>query len=143
GIAMRRRKLIAAVGLTVVVAVGAFVLWPRPDPLTLENCSRIKVGMSREEVRAMIGPPGRFHTGTIIVIGAVKPNQFYNPDGDAVYESDRAGRRDIWASDSVYVVLGYDPSGAVVSGTVCAAVRDPSLYSFLWRAKLLWRKWFP
>jgi hypothetical protein len=49
---MRRRKRLAVVGLAVLVAVGALVLWPRPDRITRENGDRIKDGMSRAEVGA-------------------------------------------------------------------------------------------
>ena len=59
---MRRRKLIAAVGL---VAVGAFVMWPRMDRITRENFDRISKGMSRAEVEAILGPPGDYSGGPV------------------------------------------------------------------------------
>jgi outer membrane protein assembly factor BamE (lipoprotein component of BamABCDE complex) len=59
---MRSRKLLWAVGLAVLVAVRVFVLWSRPDRITEENFSRIKVGMSREEVHAILGSPDDYRT---------------------------------------------------------------------------------
>jgi hypothetical protein len=54
-----------AVGLAVLVGVGAF-LWLRPNPalrITHENCDRIRAGMTRAEVEAILGPPGDYTTG--------------------------------------------------------------------------------
>ena len=62
---MRRRKLIALAGLAVLVAAGAFVLWPRPDRITRANYDRIRMGMSRAEVEAILGPPGDYTTGPV------------------------------------------------------------------------------
>jgi hypothetical protein len=51
-------------GLAVVVAAGAVVLWPRlPSRITRENFDRLKKGMSRAEVEAILGPPGDCRTG--------------------------------------------------------------------------------
>jgi hypothetical protein len=60
---MRNRKLRwAAAGLALValLAAGAFVMWPRPDRITRENYQRIRYGMSRGEVEAILGPPGDY-----------------------------------------------------------------------------------
>jgi hypothetical protein len=59
---MRRQKLLVAlVVLAVVVAAGVVVLWPQPLSLIRqENYERIKVGMSRAEVEAILGPPRPF-----------------------------------------------------------------------------------
>jgi hypothetical protein len=62
---MRRKKLLAALAvLAVVLAAGAFVLWPPPERVTWENFERISVGMSRADVVAILdGPPGDYTTG--------------------------------------------------------------------------------
>jgi hypothetical protein len=63
---MRRRTLLVAlVGLAVVAAVGVFVAGPSPEPslVTRENFDRIKGGMSRVDVAAILGPPGDYRTG--------------------------------------------------------------------------------
>jgi hypothetical protein len=47
-----------------LVAVGAFVLWPRPDRITQENFDRIlQENMNRAEVDSLLGPPGDYRTG--------------------------------------------------------------------------------
>jgi len=66
---MRRRTLLVALaGLAVVVAVGVVVLWPRADRITEANFERIRVGMSRTDVEAILGPPGDFRTDESIVL---------------------------------------------------------------------------
>jgi hypothetical protein len=62
---MRRRKLLpGAVAVLVTLAgVAALVLWPRADRVTRANFDRIRVGMSRAEVEAILGPPGDYRTG--------------------------------------------------------------------------------
>jgi hypothetical protein len=65
---MRRRKLLVTLaGLAVVVAVGVFVPGPSPEPslVTRENFDRIKGGMSRADVEAILGPPGDYRTGPV------------------------------------------------------------------------------
>jgi hypothetical protein len=62
---MRRRKLRWVVAAGVALGLACFValaLWPRPDRITQENCDRITRGMSREEVCALLGPPGDSRT---------------------------------------------------------------------------------
>jgi hypothetical protein len=80
---MRRRTLLVALaGLPVVVAAGAVVLWPRtPSRITLENCNRIREGMSRAEVEAILGPPGDYRTGPGETgHGMGTENMFWTPD---------------------------------------------------------------
>jgi hypothetical protein len=50
-------------GVGLLLGAGVFVLWPRPDRITQENCDRIKEGMSFAEVEAILGPPGDYRTG--------------------------------------------------------------------------------
>jgi hypothetical protein len=61
---MRRRKLRwVLAGLAVLLlAVGGFVLWPRPNRVARENFDRIREGMTRAEVEAILGPPGDYQT---------------------------------------------------------------------------------
>ena len=60
---MRRRKLLVVLAGLAVVAAGVVVLWPRPDRITRENCDRIRPGMTRAEVEAILGPPDDYRTG--------------------------------------------------------------------------------
>jgi hypothetical protein len=65
---MRRRKLLVALlGLAVIVAAGAFALWPPTTTpgLTQDNFDRIQRGMSRSTVEAILGPPEDVQRGGI------------------------------------------------------------------------------
>ena len=63
---MRRRKLLVAlaVGVVVLVGVAALVAWPWGERITPDNINRIMAGMSRAEVEAILGPPGDFRQAT-------------------------------------------------------------------------------
>jgi hypothetical protein len=50
-------------GPLAVVVAGVSLRWLRPDRLTPENCSHIKLRVSRAEVRTTIGPPGDYPEG--------------------------------------------------------------------------------
>jgi len=61
---MRRRTVILGLaGLAVMFAVVAVVLRPRPDRITREDYDRIRPGMTRAEVEAILGPPDDYRTG--------------------------------------------------------------------------------
>jgi hypothetical protein len=59
--------LVALAGLAVVIAAGVVVLWPREDRVTRGNFDRIRAGMSRAEVEAILGPPGDYTTGPLSI----------------------------------------------------------------------------
>jgi hypothetical protein len=54
---MRRRKLLVALVGLAVVAATVILLWLPRDPITLKNFDRILKGMTRAEVKAILGPP--------------------------------------------------------------------------------------
>jgi hypothetical protein len=63
-IVMRKRKrLFLVAGLAGLLVVGAFVLLPRPERITLENSGRVQPGMTLDDVEAILGPPGDYRTG--------------------------------------------------------------------------------
>jgi hypothetical protein len=143
---MRRRKLLAAVGLAVLVAAGAFVLWPRLDRITDENFDRIQEGMSRAEVEAIFGgPPGDYRAGPTTydadldanrvpreILGLVRTTQ----DGDDVFD---------WAGDHGHAIVVFDSTGIYRDGWFHSTQRvhqtPPDM--LLWRLKRQWRRWFP
>jgi hypothetical protein len=144
---MRRRKLLVAVGLAVLVAVGVFVLWPRPNRITRENFDRIKEGLNSTEVEAILGPPGDYTTGPLqhvpwhglsIFSGEPPPiddyvlsSRWY--DGDEVVQ---------WRSDNAIFYVYFGSSGRV--HTKCLSyvgrIDQSPLDNLLWRAKRLWRR---
>jgi hypothetical protein len=145
---MRRWKLLGAMGLAVLVAVGVFVLWPRPDRITRENCDRIRKGMSRAEVYAILGPPGDYGTGPVkyetapyIALSAHNNLEHFSqrPEGQG-YAT--------WQSDSALAFVNFSDAGCVddrVPAYFFKGGRVPQgpFDNLLWRAKRLWRRWFP
>jgi hypothetical protein len=140
---MRRRKLIAAVGPAVLVTAGAFVLWPQTNRITRENYERIRDGMSRAEVESLLGAAGDYRTGPVgyetaeykeavgrpasILIGGIKPARWF---GDYAL---------------VEVAFGQDGRALDSESAFYSGVKLPQdpLDNLVWRAKRVWRRWFP
>jgi hypothetical protein len=135
---MRTRKLVAAVGLAVVVAVGAFVLWPRQDRITRENYGRIQPGMPRAEVEAILGPPGDYTTRRNRYHG-----QYWRPDGLKSY-----GVGFYWMDDTGLIVLYFSHQTNDVGGMEFedigpdARIEASPFETLRWRVERRWRKWF-
>jgi hypothetical protein len=144
---MQRRKLrwvLAGLAVLLLVA-GAFVLWPQPERITLENFYRIREGMSRDEVVAILGPPGDHSTRPVYTPGPdsgrpdpVIRRKFYSdPDPEKSRES--------WIGDSGCIVVlsgGHRGPRLVVFAPV-SGPQQSRLENLLWRAKRQWRRWFP
>src|SRR6516162_2477131 len=114
---MRRRTLLVVlVGLAVVVAVGAVVLWPQPPSrITRENYDRIREGMSRAEAQAILGPPGDYTTGPLATWAREHTHrwrQTYVPADDDEPQEELI--IDVRQSDSAFVRVRYGRSGTPV-----------------------------
>jgi hypothetical protein len=146
---MRKRKLLVVLAaLAVVVAAGAVVLWPRPERVTKENYDRIRAGMTRAEVEAILGPPGDYRTGH----GEMDYGGTWLSDPGPGFalrtswgpgESTKYLRAD-WMGDSFGIVILIGQSGSVVHklGLPRRTPQGP-LGNLLWRLKRQWRRWFP
>jgi hypothetical protein len=115
-----------------LVAAGAFVLWPRSTRMTRENFDRIRDGMSRVEVEAVLGPPGDYRTGPQQCLPSFKEV------GEWATVSD-------WFADEAFFSVGFDESGGVVWTRLVptSRVEQGPLENLCWRAKRQWRKCFP
>jgi hypothetical protein len=127
---LRRLILLAMLALLAAVAFVALVTWPRSDRATQENFNRIRRGMSRAEVEAILGPPGDYRSGEThdFVTRGWLP-------GDL-----------IWETDHVIIIVHFHESGRVRFQSIqLVSVRDSSdpLDKLFWLAKRQWRKWFP
>src|SRR5262249_499122 len=62
-----------AVGVVAVAlaVAGFFVPCPDPAPVSFSNYQRVRLGMSQEDVRALLGPPGTHFTRS--------PHRFWDP----------------------------------------------------------------
>ncbi len=130
---MRRHKwkLLALVGL-VLAGVSAFATWPRPDRITEENYFRIKQGMSRTEVEAILGPPGDYRNG---------PTTNAGPE----YLLYRRSRSEDWRGDTGVIRIEFDDSGRVTWVDFGSDYRVDRVRFLnpLEQAKWQWRRWFP
>jgi hypothetical protein len=148
---MRRRTLfVALAGLAVVVAAGVVVLWPQPSSrITRENFERIKEGMSREEVEAILGPPCDFSTGPLVRVRANRPpNPFSVENFDPITVIGSGDNREellVWKIDRQLISINFGPSGRVEDLWMhdVARVNQTAFENLLWRLKRQWRRWFP
>jgi hypothetical protein len=126
---MRRRKLLVALaGLAVAVASGLVVLWPS-SRTTQDNSDRIKIGMTRAEVQAILGPPGDYRTN------APPPRGW--PSG--------SGLRSTWEADdgTIQVVFNSDDCVASCSFFPNAGERRDGFNQVLGWVNRQWHRWFP
>jgi hypothetical protein len=150
---MRRRKLIAAVGLAVVVAVGTFVCWPRVNRCTQVNfVVGIRPGMTLAEVEAVIGPPGDYRTirtvnpflsSRTVSSPAMRAKLTYARE--LVFVSkDESHEYLVWLGDEgdgfVWLCAGVVDSKGFTTREKVAQTR---LDDLLWRAERLWYRCFP
>jgi hypothetical protein len=136
---VRSRKLRwTLAGLVVPVAVVAFVLWPRPSRITLQNGNLIRLGMSRQEVLDILGPPGDYSTYDVdLIYPGPRPHVTLRgtfPDG----------RFAEWLSDSAVVFLSFHGERVTRMEVLEVQIIDHGPFgNLLWRVKRQWRKLFP
>jgi hypothetical protein len=135
---MRRRKLLGVLaGLSVlVVAVGAFVLWPRTRShgMHLAGFDLVHEGMTHGEVAAILGPP-ICHRKGLPIEDYMDMYRFTPPP--TTYA--------IWGNDDWRWYVFYDAAGRT-NGTTLSRVKAPespgSVAWFVSRIERLWQKWF-
>jgi hypothetical protein len=130
---MRKRTLLVALAaLAVVGAAGVVVLWPRADRITEANLERIKEGMSRAEVDAILGgPPGDYRTG---------PTE---PGRRTVFTLGPPPER--WLADAGVAYVSFDDAGRVQD--LHFSPNEPAdigpFDKLIWRLQRQWHRWFP
>jgi hypothetical protein len=137
---VRKRRWIMLVTLAAVLIGGvAFAWWTRPPRVTWQNCERVKLGMSRAEVEAILGPPGDYRSGETDAVSV--------PDPDALSLSEATGdaadfsSSERWESDVASLSLFFDASGRVTRKDYTRQhLEDQSpLDNLRWQADRLWR----
>jgi hypothetical protein len=115
----------------VVLVVGVVVVWratrPAPWVLGLEQVAAIDEGMTRAEVRAVLGrAPGAYGatpaygSALMVASGALEPNLVVvvlGPDGQARAVDSATGAKipvDGWQTRDGMLVVAYDDAGRVV-----------------------------
>jgi hypothetical protein len=132
---MKRKRLLVVLFALVALAVAGTVavLWPRPR-VTKESYERIKLGMTRGEVEAVLGgPPGDYTNGPTRA-GRLEPEEeiahdvswpggSYEPWGEW------------WEGDTADVMVRFSPSGLAVWKRCRQREREEQTTS----EKILWR----
>ncbi len=132
---MWKRKL--AQWLLVTVSAVALVLWfARPSSLTRQQFNRIKVGMSRAQVEAILGPPGDYRSAESESDGS--PRQPGDRFGDF-----GGGGSESWDTDTGIASVEFDSSQNVCGGHFWSTKRsrDDLAYNVAWRFIHRWAKW--
>jgi hypothetical protein len=130
----RRKLLVTLAGLLVF---AAFIYAPCLSLITRRNYDRIQVGMTQDEVEAILGSPGDFRNAEneYDMAPEHQPADVFgrgNPSGNLTT---------LWRSDAADVGLNFDQSGKVGSGIFCymrTTSHDP-LHNLQWRAQRRWR----
>jgi hypothetical protein len=141
-VAMQRRKLgWVLAGLAVVVAVGAVVLWPRPDRITLEHFEQVAEGMTLAEVEAILGPPGDYRSIRHTEVPPSTPVELICTFGQArvIFKSKS------WHTDGGHASVAFDASGRAAFGFYApqrVVPEDRTWPRVVRRAKELWHRWF-
>jgi hypothetical protein len=150
-------------GLAALAGAAALALWPRADRVTRANFDRIRVGMSRAEVEAILGPPGDYRTGRTkeesdpldppcfdIDETAFNADAYYGLGPDGIWD------QAFWFGNEAYIIVVFksgvvsesrDPRRVGIGGSKSfvrtVKLEQGPLENLLWRAKRQWRKWFP
>ena len=152
---MRRRKLLVALAGLAVVVTGLEALWPLPDRITRENCGRVREGMSRAEVEAILGPPGDYRTAIGVTEYPSDRGTSWRSDPnlndlnltwqeDVDWAQHELFKQTIWVGDTFFVQCRLDDSGYVKDIRVLRRRTTQTAFEgLLWRAKRQWHRWFP
>ncbi len=156
---MRKRRRWALSGLAIaLVALAAYCLSHGPERITRENYKRIREGMTRAEVEAILGPPGDYRSGLGELLLEGSHNSIWAEDEppvpDSILDQDSEPNGKAWDSLSIYyrwfsdnaeVDLRFDDDGRVAGHSFYHRRRtyQPPLDNYVWRVKRQWRRWFP
>jgi hypothetical protein len=105
-----KRRLLLKLGLLALLAIIGFVVivWPRiNERITEENFKQVQKGMTEQEVRDILGPPGVYTARAITGKYFISWNW---PTGAELIE--KWGGRE-WVGDDVTVYVLFDEDGRV------------------------------
>jgi hypothetical protein len=138
---VRRWKLLVALAwLTVVVAAGMVMVWPRPssERITRQNYERIVSDMTPSDVEVILGPPGDYRTGPTQERGAAESAWL-----SATHESSvPTTYGEYWHCDSATILVLIDADGLIGKHHWPCRLKGP-IDTLLWRAKHQRHRWFP
>ncbi len=134
----------AVAGLAALAGAAMFALWPPTPRVTQENFGRIKPGMTRTEVEAILGSPGDYRTEpTFDPVPASPARSVWRAArGEWAPPGTTAA---VWRGNGGVVVVFLDRCDTVQEaeyGQVYAVQQAP-LEKLFWQAERQWRRWFP
>lgn len=128
---MRRRLkklaiLMAATGLVASCILGFSFLVPvplRPSKVTQENLDRVELGMTDDQVEAILGPPGYSHSGyyTVFEHGMMFRSYWLGDEGYIIIEVSPGDHRDIFAAPWKVCRKGFFPVPRMTYGKLWMA----------------------
>jgi hypothetical protein len=140
---MRKRKLLwTQVALTLAFVV--FVAWPRTSRVTRENYDRIQLGMSRAEVKAILGaPPGDYANGPTDRNDDLYLTESIDPKIWRRRQIVISG--DIWYGDTAEIWVNFQLNDIAVEKHFWPRARQQqsALRDYGWRVRRCWDWWFP
>jgi hypothetical protein len=126
------------VALALLLAFTLFLYSWWPSPVTRENFDRLHPGMTKDEVIAILRPPGDYRNAEneYDMSPAHQPPQVFGR-GNPHFGME------LWRSDTADVALNFDDTDKVSSGIFCymRATSHNPLYNLQWRAQHRWRHW--
>ena len=136
-----RWLLLTLAGLVVIALAEAVAIWPPlwlepPSPITQKNFDRIRIGMRRADVAAILGPDGDFKTRD-----CKRRDLCAMISGEAVATVEMQ----TWDTDTGRIDVYYSRRGTV-AWAMYSVNRLPEagpVENFLSRARYLWRRWLP
>jgi hypothetical protein len=116
----------------------------------MEHFEQIRDGMTRDEVYAVVGPPGDYSSGPLMNMASIfacnasprDAEDFLPPSTETV--TGEIVKRVEWRTDNAIASVFFRPTGEVRDkylSTVSRIGQTP-VENLLWRAKRQWRRWF-
>jgi hypothetical protein len=92
--------------------------------------------MTLAEVEAILGPSGDYRTG---------PSADWRPDYNPITGKAVRTGLPVWHTDTDIIFASFDRSGLVEQTyhEACAKLPQTPTENLFWRARRLWRRWFP
>jgi hypothetical protein len=135
---MRTRRLprVLALAILALLVAGIAALWPGSDQITRDNFKRIHRGMTRDDVRAILGPPG---DRTTLPTEPAPVFEVLFVDGPLT-DNDASE----WTGNAGWIQLDFDARGKVIQGQLIgqAPLKLGMLDLLLWRIERQWNHWF-
>ena len=137
---MRKSTLLIVLGgIAFVTAICVSVLWPRSEQITMYNCGRIKIRMSRDTVESILGPPGDYRTQDVTY-----GDLGYGPRSMMAIKDGERTTREVWKSDTICIYVSYNADGLVWDRDfrVARAVKQSQFDRLKWYVHHRWPNLF-